>query len=77
MTRDQIIELLQIVQAYDGRDVDKITAAAWAQAAQRQGWTFEESADAVHHHYSQETSWLMPGHVTRIIRRSRGANWQD
>ncbi|MBF6133492.1 hypothetical protein IU501_10825 [Nocardia otitidiscaviarum] len=69
--------LLQVVAAYDGRDIDSAAIAAWTEAARRQRWTFAEAADAVHQHYSAQTAWIMPGHVTQLIRRDRGRNWQE
>jgi hypothetical protein len=76
-TGDNIVELLQVAAAYDNRDIDAPMIAAWGEAARRQRWTFTEALEAVHQHYSQGVAWLMPGHVTQLIRRARGANWQE
>lgn len=69
MTRDQIIELLQVVSTYDGRKLDQMTIAAWGEAAKRGNWTPEKAAEAVHQHFATQTVWLMPGHVTEGIKR--------
>ena len=68
MNRDQIIRLLQVVQAYDNRTIDGITINAWATAAQIARWRPEAAEKAVHAHYATSTAWLMPGHVTEQIR---------
>ncbi|MFE3105964.1 hypothetical protein [Nocardia tengchongensis] len=77
LAHDELVSLLQVITAYDNRSADAGTVAAWAEAARRQRWTFAEAIDAVHEHYSANTTWLMPGHVTQLIRRERGKNWQE
>ncbi|MGW4119863.1 hypothetical protein [Nocardia sp. NPDC004711] len=77
LTNDEIVTLLQIITAYDNRSVDSATVAAWREAGRRRRWTFDEAVEAVHVHYSHNTAWLMPGHITQIIRRDRGRNWQE
>lgn len=69
MNHDDIVTLLQTVQAYDNRNLDRITIMAWSEAAARAGWTIEKAGEAVHEHFSKSTAWLMPGHVTEAIRR--------
>ncbi|NKS42277.1 hypothetical protein GS496_17145 [Rhodococcus hoagii] len=71
MTRDQIITLLQTVAAYDGRKVDQLVVAAWSEAAVRANWNPGEAVEAVHEHYSKSHAWLMPGHVTELIRSGK------
>ncbi|WP_280393198.1 hypothetical protein [Nocardia wallacei] len=77
VSHDEAVTLLQIAAVYDNRDIDQLIINAWLEAARRQRWTFPEAADAVHQHYSKHTAWLMPGHITQIIRRGRGRNWQE
>jgi len=78
VNQDEVVTLLQIITAYDGRTIDNVSVMAWSQAARRQSWVFDEAAAAVHEHYSESPSWLMPGHVTQLIRRGRsGGSWQD
>jgi hypothetical protein len=76
-SQDHIVELLQVAAAYDNRDIDAPMVAAWSEAARRKSWTQPEALEAVHEHYADETAWLLPGHITRIIRRRRNTNWQD
>jgi hypothetical protein len=71
VNRDQIIELLQIISAYDGRKPDGLTLAAWTEAAGRARWDFRSASEAVHQHYVNSTAWLMPGHVTELVRAGK------
>ncbi|MFE3059092.1 hypothetical protein [Nocardia sp. NPDC059239] len=77
LTNDELVTLLQVITAYDNRTVDNATVGAWGDAGRRQRWTFGEALDAVRQHYSANTAWLMPGHITQTIRRNRGKNWQE
>ena len=78
MNQDQIVTLLQVITAYDGRDIDQIAIAMWSTAANRQNWVFDEAVAAVHDHYSESPTRRMPGHVTQLIRRGRsGGLWQE
>lgn len=71
MERDDVVNLLQTVAVYDGRKLDALVVAAWSEAASRARWTHAEALEAVHEHYSKSTAWLMPGHVTELLRASR------
>ncbi|MGW4090067.1 hypothetical protein [Nocardia sp. NPDC004750] len=77
MTNDEVVTLLQEITRHDNREIDESSVRVWTEAARRQHWTFDEALDAVYEHYSAQTTWLMPGHVTQIIRRGRGRNWQE
>ncbi|MFE2994235.1 hypothetical protein ACFXG4_04790 [Nocardia sp. NPDC059246] len=77
LTNDELVTVLQVITAYDNRSVDSATIAAWGEAARRKRWTFAEAIDAVHEYFSDNTARLMPGHITQIIRRDRGKNWQE
>ncbi|MBF6189511.1 hypothetical protein [Nocardia farcinica] len=77
MTHDDVVTLLQVIHAYDGREITDGAVLAWEEAARRQQWTFEEAVNGVHAHYSENTKWIMPGHVTQMIRRERGRFWQE
>lgn len=71
LDRDQIIDLLSVIAAYDRRQVGEGDLAAWAEASRRAGWTFQAAVDAVHSHFADSSAWLMPGHVTERIRLQR------
>lgn len=78
MTHDEIVTLLQVVQAYDRRDIDPLMIAAWSEAARRKSWTFNTAVEAVHQHYADSTDWLMPGRITQLIAASgEGRKWQE
>lgn len=71
LSRDQVTALLAAAAAYDNRNPNPDTILAWTEAASRQRWTFSAALDAVHEHYSHTNDFLMPGHVTAIVRRER------
>lgn len=71
MNHDDVVTLLQTVQAYDNRNLDRITIMAWSEAAARAGWTIADASEAVHEHFKASTVWMMPGHVTEAIRRPK------
>lgn len=72
MERDDVLKLLQIIHAYDGRKIDGLAVAAWMESSRRAGWTFALAEDAIHEHFAQTSgAWLMPGRVTERIRASR------
>lgn len=77
MTHDEVVTLLQVITRYDGRDIDESSVMVWTEAARRRQWTFDDAVDAAHEHYADQTRWIMPGHVTQIIRRKRNQNWQE
>lgn len=68
MNHDEVIELLQVIQSYDNRSTSQLTIATWHEAAQRGRWTRAAALEAVHEHYATSTDWLMPGHVTTMVR---------
>lgn len=71
MNRDEVVNLLQAICVYDGRKLDALVVAAWTEAATRGRWTFPDALEAVHEHYAKSTAWLMPGHVTELIRAAK------
>ncbi len=70
--RDGVIQLLQLISAYDNRRIDELLVRTWAEAARRARWSFDGAADAIHEHYATSTSWLMPGHITAALRAQKG-----
>jgi hypothetical protein len=71
MSEDQVVELVQIIATYDSRKIDGVTLGAWREASLRAQWDFRAACNAVHEHYAHVTQWLMPGHVTELIRATR------
>lgn len=76
MNRDEIIDLLTAASAYDRRSVGEADVAAWSEAASRANWTFTKALDALHEHFATSAAWLMPGHITQLIR-TRSAHPSD
>lgn len=71
MTPDETKKLLAVVAAFDGRKPSEATAHAWHDTANRNRWTFPEAVEAVKAHYGANTEWIMPGHVTKMIKDRR------
>lgn len=71
MNHDEIVTMLQIMSAYDSRKIDGPSIAAWKEAAARAHWRSRDALESIHEHYAKSTAWLMPGHVTELIRASK------
>lgn len=71
LDRNQIVDLLKVIVAYDGRSPGEADVLAWGEAANRGRWTFDGALDAIHDHYAFKTDWIKPGHVTEHIRSRR------
>ena len=74
MNRNEVIDLLSIVQAFDKRTVGEPDVIAWEDSARRCRWTYVEAAEAVKDYYARTTSerpFIMPSHITNSIRRNR------
>jgi hypothetical protein len=68
---DQVTAVLAVAAGYDNRRPGELNTSAWMDAAHKGRWTFEEAVEAVKEHYATETDFVMPAHVTRIIRQHR------
>ncbi len=71
MNEREVIDLVSLITAYDGRNAGEAELHAWSEAAKRGRWTYADAVDAVNDHFSESTAWLMPGHVTQRIRSKR------
>lgn len=71
LTRNETLDLLSAVTAYDNREATPENVLAWQEAAHRGRWTFDEALDAVHAHYVETDKWLMPAHITERVRDRR------
>lgn len=68
LTEPQVRALIAAAMAYDNRKPGEATVAAWAEAAKRAGWTYERALEAIHTHYARSTAFIMPGHITELVR---------
>ncbi len=68
MDRDEIVQLLQVVQGYDSRNIDGLMVNNWLRVSQIGRWTLATAVEAVHQHFTSSTDWLMPGHITKRVR---------
>lgn len=64
-------ELLALISAYDNRNFNKETTAAWYDLLGK--YTLAEARHAAKKHYNESTEWLMPAHIVRIIKAERKA----
>lgn len=69
LTIDQVKALWAVAMSYDNRKLPgDANLSAWSEASSRGRWTFPAAVNAIHEHYSQTTDFLMPGHITQLIR---------
>ena len=71
--RNQVIKLLQLAGSYDSRNPAQSMILAWEESATRGRWTFDEASEAIKNHYSNSTDFIMPGHITQLVRAARQA----
>lgn len=72
MTPAEVIDLLTVITMYDRRTVGETDVHAWHDAAQRARWTLPEATEAAKKHFAtSRDTWLMPGHITELIRTER------
>ncbi len=72
MTEDQIKALLVLAMSYDNRKMPgQANVAAWSDSAMLAKWTFDEALRALKAHYTEDSAFLMPGHITARIRQER------
>lgn len=71
MTEREIRAVYAVAMAYDNRRLSEANITAWWEQARRNRWTFDEAREAVHEHFATSTDFLMPAHITAIIRNRR------
>ena len=71
LTQDQIVDLLTAISAYDNRKPNPASVMAWGKAAELGRWTLAEAFDAVHWHFASSTEYLMPAHITALVKAHR------
>lgn len=85
LTRDQVIELLQLAAAGDKRTIGEADVAMWSDAAligrwavrlrdRESGqwvWSNQVALDAIRHHFARSTTYLLPGHITEFVAAYR------
>lgn len=75
LTPEECKIVLMKAAGFDGRDPNPVAVASWHDAAVQAHWTDLRAAlAAVTSFYSQPAKlgdrlWIMPGHVTEILRR--------
>ncbi|QJY46678.1 hypothetical protein [Pseudonocardia broussonetiae] len=72
LTDDEIKIVLAVAMSYDNRKLPgEANRMAWVEASRRANWTVDAAVEAVHEHYSARTDFVMPGHITQLIRAER------
>lgn len=71
LTDREVRHLLAVTMSYDNRKPSDAAVLAWGEAASRGRWTFEEAVEAVHEHYVRSNEFLMPAHITALVRSRR------
>lgn len=71
MIEDEIKRLYAIAISYDNRKLSEANITAWWEQADRNRWTFDEAREAIHRHHAESTEFLMPAHITQLIRAQR------
>ena len=65
-------QLLALISAYDNRNFNEETTAAWYDLLSP--YTLAEAKYAAKKHYAESRDWLMPADVLRIIKAQHRAN---
>lgn len=72
LTDTEVRVLLGHAMAYDNRKVPgEANRAAWVEASRRNNWTLDAALEALHQHYATSSEFVMPGHLTQLIRAER------
>lgn len=72
LTDAEVRQLLVVAMSYDNRKPPgQANVAAWADSAELAKWTFDEALRALKAHYTEDSAFLMPGHITARIRKER------
>lgn len=71
MTRDDVLDLLKVIAAYDRRTVGEADVLVWSEQARRGRWSRDAAFEAIHAHYAEATSMIGTADVNRSVRASR------
>ncbi|MFI0469273.1 hypothetical protein ACH347_34805 [Saccharopolyspora sp. 5N102] len=73
LTQNEIVGVLKVATAYDGRQRGEADVMAWMDSAARAEWTYPEALEAVKDHFAFDGGWLNPAVVTKRIAAKRDA----
>lgn len=71
LTQNEIVGVLKVATAYDGRQRGEADVIAWMDSAARAQWTYPEALEAVKDHFAFDGSWIGPAVVTKRIQARR------
>lgn len=66
MTRDEVVEILSYVQAFDRRNVGDVEIEAWHSLLAN--LDAGDVGRVVRAHFAETTEWLMPAHIVRGVK---------
>lgn len=73
LNQNQVVALLKVATAYDGRERGRADILAWSDSAERAQWTYEEALEAVKEHFAFDGGFLNPAAVTKRVTANREA----
>ena len=73
LTQNEVIGVLKVATAYDGRQRGEADVMAWMDSAHRAEWTYAEALEAVKDHFAFDGGFLTPATVTKRVHSTREA----
>lgn len=77
LSETEIKHLIALAGVYDQRrppadpTAARMVIRSWQDASDRGRWTYTAAAEAIKAHYAETTDYLMPGHITALLRDRR------
>jgi len=72
LDENQVRALLTLAMSYDNRRPGELNLAAWHDAANRAGWTFDAATEAIKDYYANDGRFVMPVDITQKLKAMRG-----
>lgn len=72
LNEDQVRALLTLAMSYDNRRPGELNLAAWHDAANRAGWTYDAAVEAIKDYYANDGRFVMPVDITTKLKSTRG-----
>ncbi|MGW1678524.1 zinc finger domain-containing protein [Saccharopolyspora sp. NPDC002376] len=73
LTQNEVVGVLKVATAYDGRQRGEADVIAWMDSAARADWTYPEALEGVKDHFAFDGGFLGPAVVTKRIQARRDA----
>ncbi|HET6290465.1 MAG TPA: hypothetical protein VFG15_27425 [Amycolatopsis sp.] len=72
LEENQVRALLTLAMSYDNRRPGELNLAAWHDAANRAGWTYDAAVEAIKDYYASDGRFVMPVDITTKLKATRG-----